>query len=757
MSVLVPCPNTVKRNRASRAAARGGSAKSWGQEIKTPSPEQFAHVRPLGLVKSDVYQTLALIQADLAELKPLKEQLQRTIETALEQSSAESLRDCRLELVGSSSWHGDVPQSDVDLVLFTPGGCSSGRQSVEALKDLRQSLEDMSCSTLQQIELIETARVPILRMHSSQGLHCDISVDQHHSVAHRDLLKHLLATCPEAQDLVRLVKFWVRCRGLPTAAEGGLPSLAWAIIAIRFAQSRPKGSHIEVMFCDFFEEMQHLSDHSLSLRASPVEGALGMNALATHFEWRPRGDSSTAWADEWLDLVAVEDPCSGHIDWLPASSQSMHLCNITPPSMPAALGLIYIVDLRLAQNAVREGRWHDVWRRPAHAAPAMDGLVDSQLHVVIKDGQISVGKMQDVKYCKELYGDILNHRDQSSQLSLQVCKVRQGSARNVYAKARKSMKLTCQPCHWVCALSMAPRMLFLEDGLMRLAEIIQVVGITRVSPDMCATVLSWKNACADIHPVENHSNVQSAFAHSCATYPLVPPIPPPRASAPVLVASSVMKPPPSQGVPVRLAHCIDSKSFGDFSNAGRSAGRVANTGRSSRCLANTEKDMHRPPKFVLQSLWKKLEMTAGPIAAKSSEARCDDSNSEPKTKMYSAQEVGDDSTHATASECSAHGAEDDTTHATAVEAPTEAGDDSTRASASDSESQSTSGVGSDLGDSACLQSYPPLPGSRGRITFLGPVSSAWKPTLRHESKEFNSKKSQAVTAAATVPKLRKRS
>lgn len=149
-------------------------------------------------------------------------------------------------------------------------------------------------------------------------------------------------------------------------------------------------------------------------------------------------------------------------------------------------------------------------------------------------------------------------------------------------------------------------------------------------------------------------------------------------------------------------------------------------------------------------------MTAGPIATKVWEARQDARNSEASTRIYSAKEVGDDSTHATPIACSPQEADDDSTHAMAVEAPQEAGDDSTRASASDCDSQSTSGVASDLGESACPKSYPPLPSSRGRITFIGPVSSAWKPTLRHESEEFNSKESQAVTATVAVPILRKK-
>lgn len=508
MSVFVPSLSTAKYSPTSGkrcCTKRKGRKPLLDLNASIFAERAITSTNPL--VNSDVSQTLAAILIDLAQLRPLKEQLQKAVETALAQSTAKSLRGCRLEVVGSSSWHGDVPQSDLDLVLFTPEGCTLAHQAVEALKDLRRSLEEMSCLrgecdqdngplALQQMELVEMTRVPILRMQCQQGLHCDISVDQHHSVKHRDLLKQLLASQPVARDLVRLIKFWLRGRSLPGAPEGGVPSLAWAIIAVRFAQSRPRGSCIKELFCDFFAEMQKLNHHSLCLRRRPVQAKATPDSKAeeTCLEWLPRGGSSTAWAEEWLELLSVEDPCTEPRDCLPKST---HFSSITSPSIPAALGLLYIVELRLAFSAIREGRWYDVWRRcPVQAAPSLESLMaDSKMHVVMKDGWISIGKMQDVQFCKGLVSGhrVLNRRDQSSQLILQGCKLLKGSDGTVYAKgaANEASRVACEPCHWVCSLPVNSDMMIFPTGLMRLAEIVQAVGVTRVSSDLLDAVRPW--------------------------------------------------------------------------------------------------------------------------------------------------------------------------------------------------------------------------------------------------------------------------
>jgi len=127
-----------------------------------------------------------------------------------------ALQGCQTQVVGSTSWGGDVPQSDLDVVLLTPSGDQIGRKAVDVLRELAIHLEWV----LQgyegwQIELLEACRVPVLKFADSQGLKCDITVDQHNTLWLRDHLRDALANGrPKIQ---RMVRVWSNC-GFTAAA-----------------------------------------------------------------------------------------------------------------------------------------------------------------------------------------------------------------------------------------------------------------------------------------------------------------------------------------------------------------------------------------------------------------------------------------------------------------------------------------------------------------------------------------------------------
>jgi hypothetical protein len=474
----------------------GASRKKFNAAM--PVGRQNSGANFVSLDNTHVRDTLSSIEAELALLRPLKVQIQGLVERALEQSSKESLEGCHLEVVGSSSWSGDVPQSDLDLVVMTPLGHSVQRQAIDVLQDLQLSLESLPCSlhadprgdSLQAMELIVTASVPILRLHCAAGLHCDISVDQKHSVAHRDLLRQLLESRTEARDLVRLVKFWLRRRGLPTVVEGGLPSLAWAIIVVRFVQSMPEDTPLEELLLGFFEEMQKLNDHSLCVRRYPSQDG------GQHLEWKARSGSATAWTDEWLALVSVEDPCIQQPLCSHPSQKPGLRASITSPSMSAALGLLYVAELRLACTVARERRWSRLWDSSAHAfLPLSDAMADDKMHVLLKDGQLSVGMMQDLELSKGLlHGETLNRRDQSSLLSIRVCKLGVGWPSTVCAQeCQAGVKVVGQPCNWVCAMPVDAHRALSAASLVLLAEIVELLGRACVSPEVYKAVLGWRH------------------------------------------------------------------------------------------------------------------------------------------------------------------------------------------------------------------------------------------------------------------------
>jgi len=285
------------------------------------------------------------IEKEVAELAKRKRALQCYIENTLTTSSM--LSCCRVEMVGSTSWGGDVPQSDLDLVLLTRSQRSEVSTAVELLTELHRCLD--ACfedRPFQKLELLDAPRVPVLRLHDNAGLTCDVTVDQPHALRHRSMMRYTLQDRPNIRTLIRLVKFWMRRRGLPMAADGGISSLAWAITALRLAQDCPPNTPVDALLVYYFSKMQTLSDMALNLSQTPQ----GLKVET----WRRSGKS--AWAEDWIKFFWVDDPTE------PQSADGAKPSGLTPRSIPVALAALYAAELRLAWKAVSEASWDSLWK-----------------------------------------------------------------------------------------------------------------------------------------------------------------------------------------------------------------------------------------------------------------------------------------------------------------------------------------------------------------------------------------------------------
>lgn len=418
------------------------------------------------------------IEREVSKVSPKKEVLRQSVEAAIQDSRA--LAGCRVEVVGSTSWGGAVPQSDLDLVLLTPGSeFLDGRDAVALLEELRRSLEarPQEARTWKQLEVLDAPRVPVLRIHEAR-LSCDVSVDQHRCLNHRTVMQSALKGRPEILSFIRLVKFWLRRRGLPMAAEGGLASLAWAVVALRLAEEQPAGSSVENLLSHFFATMHHLGEYCLSVEHFINGGA--------RFSWIPR-HATRPWADEWTHLLWVDDPTQ------PASSScppppSAPL-GITPPSIPAALAILYVAELRLAWKAIREGAWDDLWRAtPAEVRATLPRIFDMRgrqapLHIVLKNGTVTVGRLQEVRPCPSLqHQEVLHRRDQSSVLVLEPYKLVKeeprpgGHVMITKIDGEDCKPVVCQPCHWICSLRTWNAKVVPGEGVDRLHEIMDIAS-----------------------------------------------------------------------------------------------------------------------------------------------------------------------------------------------------------------------------------------------------------------------------------------
>lgn len=160
-----------------------------------------------------------------------------------------ALPGARVHVVGSRRMGGALPDADLDLVAALPGACDPVL--------LRQRLA-AALPEARELREVAGARVPGLRFHLD-GLDIDLvtvatgALSPADAVARRTGLGEaaavalsavsdaaaVLAAAEPQRDaftaLARDVKAWARARGLDSAPCGGLPGLAWTVLAARTA------------------------------------------------------------------------------------------------------------------------------------------------------------------------------------------------------------------------------------------------------------------------------------------------------------------------------------------------------------------------------------------------------------------------------------------------------------------------------------------------------------------------------------------
>lgn len=432
------------------------------------------------------------IHSEVAGSHSRKYALHRCVEHAVSGALA-PLNGCAVELVGSTSWWGEAPHSDLDLVLV-PGknpenqddqkdmdetrtannrNNSSKERDIAILRALYQALQDNLAAPdgekpWDRLELIEDARVPILQLINADGLHCDVAVDNGRSRPLATFMRGRVEGNPQALRLIRLVKLWLQRRGLPNATEGGVPSISWAMLALHIAEAL-RGAPIETLLFDFFTRLSQLRVASLVMRRA---------ASGFELEWRKR--QCTSWAEEWLPLIWVDDPTQ------PGSGRGSNV-GLTPPSIPTALAALYVTEIQLALKVIRhpDGNWDALWQPASCGASAETQLnvepaseqnrPENVLHLVLVGGAMRLGRLDKIRRCPNLRRPGLHRWDQSSELVLAPsCLEKVGSrleARAVQSVDGTGTETICKPCQWICALPDCNGLIIQGDGFSRLLEL----------------------------------------------------------------------------------------------------------------------------------------------------------------------------------------------------------------------------------------------------------------------------------------------
>lgn len=237
------------RPLAPPAASATGALVAMPTAVGTMQPgQESAHSGEVFLM-----EMLAAMDQHMQQLRETQQGLVATVELACRRALGRSF--VRLVLVGSVALRVETPGSDVDVVCFTrkdgPEGIDGHHDAVGLPVDVLRRVHWALTALVSQyadnganfsMELIDDARVPILRVLWGRSIAVDVSVDQSRPVDHVRWFQRVgaaprpTAPPPAVAPLVtltlRCVKWWIRQRQIPRTKEGGLPTLAWLLMAV---------------------------------------------------------------------------------------------------------------------------------------------------------------------------------------------------------------------------------------------------------------------------------------------------------------------------------------------------------------------------------------------------------------------------------------------------------------------------------------------------------------------------------------------
>lgn len=308
---------------SNRGAANPQNTKQ--ADAKLDGKKKEANFEPLISGEAFLVEMLAAMDQHQTRLRDTQQGLVATVELACRR--ALNRRFSRLELVGSAALRVETPGSDVDVVCFTrkDGADDSPRFPVVVLRKVHAALVDLihrypTYAPSFSMELIDDARVPILRVlwgPAHLPIAVDVSVDQTRPVDHVRWFQRVGAAprpndpappfAPVVTLTLRCIKWWLRQRQIPRTKEGGLPTLAWLLMAVHVcslpethkqaiaSSSRP----MSALLCS----LGAFFSHYCSLER--LDGVLSFALDGSASEFRRRTERASS--EPWVNL-AVLDP-----------------------------------------------------------------------------------------------------------------------------------------------------------------------------------------------------------------------------------------------------------------------------------------------------------------------------------------------------------------------------------------------------------------------------------------------------------------
>ncbi|SCM08281.1 erythrocyte membrane-associated antigen, putative [Plasmodium chabaudi adami] len=161
-------------------------------------------------------------------------------------------------IVGSSAYGIDSKSSDLDIVIQTNEFSSKFilHTLYYSINKIKQEKNGISISTSNcsynidntkfdeneytflkdvEMQLIDSARVPILTL-KKNNVACDLSVNTTNSIKHTEFFLSIMKSYPNLKNVMKLLKLLLKNRTIPSMKQGGLPTVLWMMLSIRYCK-----------------------------------------------------------------------------------------------------------------------------------------------------------------------------------------------------------------------------------------------------------------------------------------------------------------------------------------------------------------------------------------------------------------------------------------------------------------------------------------------------------------------------------------
>jgi len=430
-------------------------------------------------------EMLAGMDHHMQQVRDTQQGLVATVELACRKALDQSFG--RLVLVGSAALRVETPGSDVDVVCFTRRDRSEAvglpvnvlRRVHWVLKDIIKQYSDYSSASF-SMELIDDARVPVLRVIWSSPVRpalsvaVDVSVDQSRPVDHVHWFQRVgAAPCPKSPPpmvaplvtlTLRCVKWWLKQRQIPRTKEGGLPTVAWLLMAVHVC-SLPETHEQALQGCQramaaLLASLSSFFRHYAALGC--LDGILQFAADGSSSEFRrrsradrPKGDRAS---DSWAEFAVLDPTREG--------SESL---NLAPP-LPPATQLLLAHELRRAgqrleriptrcEASAGESRriLGEVFEPLPEGTNAMPSFMGCAVGVLLLWGEnlkggggrtIECGMVEHIVPRPGWAAPFLHRSDDRSELHVRLCDVDERTGR-CHTRRKIPVVVLC-PCHFIC-------------------------------------------------------------------------------------------------------------------------------------------------------------------------------------------------------------------------------------------------------------------------------------------------------------------